>query len=345
MTGSNPDTTGPVDSTGGGDKPDSGDGGPVAGGGDDGAGGGDDLGGGDGEPEPPPPPPKVEPPVKDMDEAEAKRLATGHVQSARAALTADKKDPDKAIESARQALSVDPNNLDAVVLMAHAYYFKKLYSTAEVILLRALDSPNKKISNQANASAEVFYVRGLVYDAQDQPEKAALAYEEAKKRDAKHKGTLLNLSAHYLRDSRYAEAEGMLETLMQLGINTPVLWNNLGTAYRGRSVSPSLNKATRDKLLTDAHTAYKRAIQLDKNYAPAYYNLGLLFMDASPFPMGGKDMDELKRLEAAKNEFENYRSMPGADINRVDEMIRKVDKAIKKEVRKRKKKESGDDDW
>jgi tetratricopeptide (TPR) repeat protein len=296
--------------------------------------------------EPPPPPARVEPPVADISEEDANQQVQASLVAARKALAASSRDPNAAIKAAKDALAVDPNNVDAVVLLAHAYYFRKLYDTADVILLRALSSPNKKIANKADSHAALYYVRGLVYDATDQGEKAQLAYERAHELDGKHKGALLNLSVHYIKDSRYAEAQGMLETLTgSLGVTTPAAYTNLGSAYRGRSVEANLGKAQRNQFLTAAETAYKRAVDRDKNYGPAYYNLGLLYMDAKPFPMGGSDMDELKRLGQAKTYFADYRTMPGADIDLVDENIRQVDKAIKKETKARTKKETKDDDW
>lgn len=307
----------------------------------------DDPGEPDGGEDTPAGPVKAEPPVSDISEADAKQQVDASLKVARSALAASNRDPNAAIKAAKEALAVDPNNIDAVVLLAHAYYFRKLYDTAEVILLRALSSPNKKISNKAGQHAGLYYVRGLVYDETDQGEKAQLAYEEAHKLDPRHKGALLNLAVHYIQDSRYAEAQGMLETLTSsLGVTSAAAWNNLGSAYRGRSVEANLSKAQRDDFLTKAETAYKRAVDRDKNYGPAYYNLGLLYMDAKPFPLGGSDMDELKRLERAKTYFSDYRTMPGADIDLVDENIRQVDKAIKKEQKARKKKaEPKDDDW
>jgi len=318
-------------------------------GGDDAAGGntaGGDTAGGDEQP----PPPKAEPPVADISEAEAQKQAASHLQMARKALEGPKRSPDAAISAARDALSVDPNSVDAVVYLAHAYYFKKLYSTADVILLRALSSPNVRIAKKANKHAGVFYVRGLVYDATDEPQKAELAYAKAHELDPNHKGAMMNLGVHYIQDSRYADAQALFEKLVnQLGVRTPASWTDLGSCYRGRSASSSLGKQQRNRFLMQAESAYKRAVDMNKNYAPAYYDLGLLYMDASPFPLGGQNMDELKRMQRAKTYFDEYRGLPGAEINRVDEMLRKISKEIKKEEKRRKKAEKAktkkNDDW
>lgn len=298
----------------------------------------------------PEPAPKVEPPVVDISDEEAAKQVSEQLAAARAALRG-KSDLDGALRAAKEALSIDANNVEAVVLMAHAYYYKKLYSTADVMLLRALSSPNKKISNRAQESSYLYYVRGLVYDATDRLEEAKLAYEKAHELDANHRGSIMNLGVHYIRDSRYAEAQALFEKLVgPLNVKTAAVYNNLGSSYRGRSVSPSASKAQRDEFLSKAETAYKRSINLDKNYQRAYYNLGLLYMDASPFPMGGKDLEELKRLEMAETYFNEYRALPGADITLVDEMLRNVAKAIKKEKKRLKKieddkKKPKDDDW
>lgn len=345
------DTSGNVKNTGSGGNQTAGNGGSTAGGdqagGDSAAGG--DAAGDDGTGEPPAVP-KVEPPVADISDAEAQKQAASHLQAARKALEEKGRNPDAAISAARDALSVDPNNVEAVVYLAHAYYFKKLYSTADVILLRALSSPNVRIAKKANKNAGVFYVRGLVYDATDEAQKAELAYEKAHQLDPNHKGALMNLGVHYIKDSRYADAQALFEKLVnQLGVRTPASWTDLGSCYRGRSASSSLGKQQRNQFLMQAESAYKHAVDMDKNYGPAYYDLGLLYMDASPFPLGGQNMDELKRMQQAKTYFDQYRALPGAELDRVDEMLRKISKEIKKEEKRRKNeakaKNKGNDDW
>ena len=341
-----------------GDGKGSGDGAPGAddgkgddGGGDSGDGGGDD---GDGAVTSGP---KIEPPALDMSDQEKKARVDGSLARARAALAATNRDPNLAIQEAKAALSVDPNSVDAVVVLAHAYYFRKLYDTASVLLDRVLDSNVDLVKKRAHKHAGLYYVYGLVFDKTGEPARATFAYETARNLAPENVNVLMNLGVHYLRDSRYADARDIYEKLTgPLGVRSAAAWTNLGSAYRGLSASGTVSEGERVELLKKAETSYKRAIDVDKNYAPGYYDLALLYMDAKPFPLGGGVMDEMKRLDQARTYFKEYRALPGTDTALVDERLQQIDKAVKREQKARdkkakdaekakKKKEGGDDDW
>jgi len=342
------DGAGPV-----GDGKDGGGGG--AGGGDSGdTGGGDtgDTGGDTGGDDAVVSGPKVEPPMLDISEDEKKSRVNGSLARARDALEEQHRDPNLAIKEAKDALSVDPNSVDAVVVLAHAYYFRKLYDTSQVLLDRVVNSNVTVVKEKAAKHADLYYVYGLVFDKTGEPARATFAYEKARSIEPNHKNALMNLGVHYLADSRYAEARDIYEKLTkQLGVQTPAAWTNLGSAYRGLSASGTIDAGARDSLLRDAETSYKRAIDANKNYAAAYYDLGLLYMDAKPFPLGNGPMDELVRFDRAATYFKDYKTMPGADLKLADERLLQVDKARKKEekARKKKEKEAADkakgDDW
>ncbi len=294
-------------------------------------------------------PPEIKPPMLDIDPAVARAQVRSHIQKARSALEGERKDPNLAIRETRAALAVDTSNMDAVALLAHAYYFKKLDDTAEVLLDMAFYSEVPSQQKAARANPHIWYVYGLIFDREGLADKARLYYEEALKRNPKFANALLNLGVHYLRESRYTDAIRIYEQLTgELNVRTAATWTNLGSAYRGRSISADNSKEQRDEWLHKAETAYKKAVTADKNYANAYYDLGLLYFDADPFPAGSGNLDELKRLERAKTYFDEYRHMPGANLDLVDERTREVAKLIKKEQKRRKKaakKKASGDDW
>jgi tetratricopeptide (TPR) repeat protein len=300
------------------------------------------------EPESPesPKPPKIEPPDLDVGAAAQKERVEQHLRAARKALSGAGKDPDAAIREARSALAVDATSIDAVVLIAHAYHVKRLHDTAEVMLDMMFKSRKK-----AKTHAGVFYVYGLIYDHTNRPEQAMVAYQKAVELKPDHDSALLNLGVHYLRNRNYDQAISIYEKLTgERGQASAVTYTNLGSAYRGRSGDYPTESAARNELLRKAETAYKQALSGNRNYAPVYYNLGLLYLDADPLPAGdGTLMDTLRRLERAKTYFNEYRAMSGADIDLVAERLKQTDKLIKREQKARdrtkKKKKSGDDDW
>ncbi|MEM9491370.1 MAG: hypothetical protein AAGC55_19650, partial [Myxococcota bacterium] len=145
-----------------------------------------------------PEPPKIEPPDLDLSSAEQKEKVNGHLRTAWNALRGADKDPDLAIREARAALAADTTSVDAVVVIAHAYYIKRLYDTAEVVL----DMTFKR-REEAKQNPGVFYVYGLIYDRTERPEQAMLAYQKAVELAPKYKSALLNLGTHLLRNRSY----------------------------------------------------------------------------------------------------------------------------------------------
>jgi hypothetical protein len=289
----------------------------------------------DGDPEAEPgeaPPPPLVPPDLDIGSAEQKKQLAEHVSRARAALSGPNRDPDVAIEQARAALKVDATNIDAVVLLAHAYHAKRLHDTAEVVL----DMMRAERGDRAAQHAGVFYVYGLVYDATERPRLAMESYERAVALDPNYRSALMNLGVHYLRNEQDAKAVTVYERLTgQLGVDTAPAWNNLGAAYRRRSGEFSGDRARRDQMLRAAENAFRRALQIDKNYAPTYYNVGLLYFDSDQFPgADGRPMPLLDRLKRARTYFDEYRRLPGANLELVDERTRVLARLITREERR-----------
>ncbi len=343
------------DKTGGSDAKDMGDGDvpDVEGGGDGGSGGGSAGGGGSGdvalpgggggsegdgagsEAEEPKPPP-ITPPNFDISPQAAKAEVDRRLTTAKAMLAATPPDSDGAIREARQALAADGTNIDAIVVIAHANYHKKLYDTAEVILD---DLFKHRSTSQSNPY--LFYVYGLVYDQLGEPQKAFIAYKKAVELDPNYASALVNLGVHQLENKQYTDATATYEKLTtELARNDAPSWNGLGSAYRGRAADYEPTSPDKAAWLLKAEAAFKRAQTANRNYGQAYYNLGLLYLDADPYPSmasGGAPLDTLVRLNSAKTYFDEYKNLPGVDITLYDERIKDVTKLIKREEKKRKK--------
>ena len=277
--------------------------------------------------------PAVTYPNLDPDPAQAKTSVEQHLQVARGALAAANPDPDTALKEARLALTFDAANVDAAAMIAFAYYHKKLYDTAELVL----DDLFKR--ETAKSNAQVYYVYGLVYDKTNRPDRAKLAYEKAVGIDPNHASALVNLGVHQLQNGQYTEAQQTFETLTKrFNRNDAVTLTSLGSAYRGHSADFQPGSSDRDQFVRAAEGAYKRATNANTNYGPAYYNLGLLYLENDPFP-GIKD--GLQRLNAAKGYFDQYKNVPGLDIKLYDDRMKDVTKALKR-LEKQNKKKKGD---
>ena len=262
-------------------------------------------------------------PNLDPDPEQAKAQVEQHLNVARAALSAQTPDPDTALREAREALKVDAANVDAAAYVAFAYYHKKQYDTAELVLDDLFKRP------AAKQDATVFYVYGLVYDATSRPERAVLAYQQATKLDPNMASAWVDLGVHQIDNKQYADAQTSLERAQQLGRTDAVTMTALGSAYRGRSADYPAGAPERAQFIQQAEASYKRALASNPSYGPAYYDLGLLYLDADPFPSGGGTLDTMQRLNAAKNYFDQYKNMPGVDLKLYEERNKDVTKAIK----------------
>jgi tetratricopeptide (TPR) repeat protein len=289
--------------------------------------GGTPTGGGTGsatDPANPPPEPEVvvTMPNYDPDPAQARTQVEAHLTIARQALSGTTPDAETALKEAKLALAVDAANVDAAAMVALAYFHKKLYDTAELVL----DDTYKRPAAQQNAN--INYVYGLVYDQTNRPDRAKLAYEKAVSIDPNHASALVNLGVHQLKNGQYNEAQQTFERLTrEFRKADAVTLTSLGSAYRGRSADYPTGSADRDNLVRSAEQQYKKALQANASYGPAYYNLGLLYLDNDPYP---GVPDAVARLNAAKSYFDQYKNMPGVDMKLYDERMKDQAKALKK---------------
>ncbi len=305
-----------------------------SGGGDDGSGDVVAVGGGgdDNEPdEPAAPPPKIEPPGLDKSPGEIQVAVRDYLRTAKAALK--KRRWDAAIDASRKALNEDEVNVAAMITLAHGYYGKGYHDKTEAILDIAAKRPD------GPSHAKLYALYGLTYDKTNRNDKAMAAYEKCVDVQPNYKSCLINVGAKYIGKGRYSDSVRIYEKLTgELGYTSAKAWSNLGAAYRGRSADLNSDRPKRTQFLKKAETAFKRAVTANNKYGGAYYNLGLLYLDADPFPRAdGQDMDTLKRLERAKTYFNEYRGMPGANQDKVDEQITVAEKLHAREVKLREK--------
>jgi tetratricopeptide (TPR) repeat protein len=276
-----------------------------------------------------PPEPVVIPPNFDVDPAQAKAQVDALLAKAKTAITAPVPDPEETLKQARAALAIDAANVDAAAMVAFAYYHKKLYDTAELVL----DDLFKREAAKKNAS--VYYVYGLVYDVTNRPDQALKAFRTAVELNPGHASALVNLGAHQLRNSQYQEAQTTFERLtQQFGRVDAGTLTSLGSAYRGRSAEFPPGAPDRDLYVLKAEREYKRAEASNPGYGPVYYNLGLLYLDTDPYP---GIADPVQRLQMSKSYFEKYKNMAGVDMKLFDGRMKDVDKAIKRAEKAKKK--------
>ena len=286
---------------------------------------------------PPPPfvstlPPGEQPPGLDLDPNEKQVRLSGHTQRAQQALSGGNKDTNLAIQEARAALQVDETSVEAMLLLAQANYKKGNLSLAEDILGKA------KIRG-GDQRKELHFLQGLIFERTDRDPEALEAFQKAVAIDPDYRSGLLNLGVHFLKNKRYDQAASLFERLTgPLGYTGAEAWNNLASAYRGRSAEfAGTDINLRNELVLKAEATYKRALAVSRGYGPPYYNLGLLYLDSDPYPTPSGDMDKLARLKQAKTYFEEYRSKTGAKSKLASEQIALAQKLYDREQKVRQK--------
>ena len=271
---------------------------------------------------------KIRVPGMDLSDEQKAQRSGQHHQAAQAALRAGQ--PDKAISEAQKALEVDESHAPSMIALGHAYYLKQWDDKAEAILLIA-----KKQKTGEN-DPHLWMILGLIYDrspGDEREDEALAAYEKAAQLKADYVQAHMNRGAIYLERKRYADAVVAFEEVVDIQRQNPRAQTNLGSAYRGRSADFTQDAGQRDTFLKKSEAAFKTAMAQNTTYPPAYFNLGLLYLDADPFP----GMETLTRFQMAQRYLNEYKRLMGPALKQgdpVDEYLAFAQKEYDKEVKR-----------
>jgi len=293
------------------------------------------------DPTPAAPPPAEKPPdpehptpvTQDLPREKRDQLVRAELRRGVVALKA--KDADGLIRAARAALDIDETNVEAMVMLAHGNYLKGYDDKAEAVLNLA------RKQRAGDAHPLLWMLLGLVYDRTDREDQALAAYERATQLKPDYLAALTNRGAIYLERKRYADAITVFEQVVQLHGQSARAHTHLGAAYRGRSAEVAQEKVQRDQLLKRAEKELRTAMEKEPNYAPAYFNLGILYLDADPFP----GMEPLARLQQAQKYLADYKRHAGPNgVPQADDYLAAAQKGIEREqklLERKKQKEAG----
>jgi tetratricopeptide (TPR) repeat protein len=279
------------------------------------------------EPEPEPSPTDAtgapRPPTQDLPPEKRDAMVTAELRRGVAALRAH--DADGTVRAARAALDLDESNVEAMIMLAHGYYMKQYDDKVEAVLTLA----GKQKAGQAHPV--LWMLLGLIYDRTNREDLALQAYEKATQLKPDYLAALNNKGAIYLKRKRYADAIPVFEQVVQIDDKSARAHTNLGSAYRGRSADLQASggdKGQRDQLLRKAEAEYKLASQQDPSYAPAYFDMGILYLDADPFP----GLETLARLQQAQKLLSQYKQTAGPNgVAVVDDYITAAQKGVERE--------------
>lgn len=232
----------------------------------------------------------------DLNEAQRDALVAPRLERARKALAG--RDFDKAIAELRPVFEVESDNVDALLLMARAYLDKGWLPKAR----RILETATK--SGKGAGSARLWMMLGLVHERSgNELALARDAYAKATKLKPNYAKAWTNLGATHLELGDYEAAVAALETALSIESESVVALTNMGTAYRRHATQLREDREKRDELVRKAENAYRSALAVDESYAPAHFDLGLLYLDTNGFP-GREDADRLRLAVRHLREYE-----------------------------------------
>jgi tetratricopeptide (TPR) repeat protein len=237
---------------------------------------------------------------------------------ARSALLAGQNE--NAIVLGKLALSKDDRFVPAMLTLAQAYYFlgKRELAAAIIGVAQSIEPDN----------AEAYLVLGFLALAKDDRIAATAAFKKASELDPSFGLAWHNLAAQYLHAKNYPQALQAAQRAVQLfpGPGLVGAQLNLGSALRGV------------RRFDEALAEYQRVLGRDPSYADAYFNLGVLHLDAPQLA----GLDAVGQRSAAIQYLMRYQDLAGTRGGRDDAAeayIKEAKAAIEREQRKQQRKQ------
>lgn len=213
---------------------------------------------------------------------------------------------DEALREAKEALSVNADNVQLFNHMGLAYLDQGEYVLAKFVFQKARSIPGGEDDPLLNANL------GWTYYLEGDPDLALYRLEEARKLDPELVPTLVYLAHLYMDDHNWEDALQALESAARQEPENPVLQLNLGICYRGVGRHE------------DARKAYEKALQLDPLDPAPLFNLGVLLGDS------------LKNYDAAIASFQQYIDRGGEQAELASQYMGDVEREKRRVERKRK---------
>ena len=235
------------------------------------------------------------PTIRDRDPEEEKRkMATSRQQSAKAREALEKGNLDQAITLARAALRVHEQNVDAMLIIAEAYYKQSKYEIVQAVVSSGL-AVDAKIRTPAETS-QLYNLQGFAFLKMEKESSATQSFKKAAESDDKNAAAWNNLGTRYLEAGDIATAASCFSYAVELDKGFYKAHLNLGAAQRAQGK------------LTDAEKSMLAALKMRPSYPEAYFDLGILYLDADPFP----NLDTTARLNKSIQYLEKYKSVSNA---------------------------------
>lgn len=225
----------------------------------------------------------------------AKMPTSARVTTCLAEVKSIAKDSASAQQLAQDALRINPDYKEAMVVIARDHYRAGRIYLANYALQAILDGFGDSSPPRDKDNAEAHLLRGIIEREQGSRLAAMKDFEAAKAKRPDLVEAQIQAGAMRLEAGNVAEALPMLETATKFAPKSAIAHLNLGDAYRlsGRT--------------DDAKKEFDTALSLDSSLAAAHYDIGLMYLFAPN--IAGMTADQ--QVSTAIREFETYKTMRG----------------------------------
>jgi len=263
------------------------------------------------------------------------KFATSNTLTAKAETELDAKQVDKAIATYREALKDNPKNEDAASGLSDALVAKGIDVAGDTSNPAAIVYFEEAV--KLDPKNDVAFAKlGELYDAKNDSANARVNYEKALQTNPELTTLYVPLSVSYLNGGEVAKAETSLQNAEKHGVADAAFHNAKGMVLYKQNKNPEA-LAEFDKALSlegrNATAKYYRAATLDRmnqpdqsvaalrdtvtiapEYAPAWFDLGVVSYNKADYPGAEKSYKEAIRIDpdyyqAHANLASTYRQM------------------------------------
>ncbi len=196
---------------------------------------------------------------------------------------------------AQDALRIDPNYKDAMIVIARDHYRAGRTDLAKYALTAILDGFGQASPARDPGNAEALLLRGIIEREEGRRIAAMKDFDAARTKRPDLVEATVQVAAMKLEAGNATEAQPLLESAVKYAPENAIAHMNLGDCYRLQ------------QRYADAKRELDRALQLDSTLLGAHYALGLMYLNAPSYP----GMDQKAQVAAAIRELEQYKSMRG----------------------------------
>jgi tetratricopeptide (TPR) repeat protein len=205
------------------------------------------------------------------------------------------KDSGSAQQLAQDALRIDPNYKEAMIVIARDHYRNGRVELAKYALQAVLEGFGQASPARDPGNAEALLLRGIIAREAGQRIAALKDFDAARAKRPDLVEATMQVAAMKLEAGNAQEAQPLLESAVKFMPQSAIAHMNLGDCYR---------------LLTryaDAKKEFDTALSHDSTLAGVHYDMGLMYLNAPSIPgMSAKD-----QVAAAVRELKTYLQMRG----------------------------------